>query len=419
MHDRVGETQRADLLMVDCWTGETAAHVVAARDREIALGSLADLVLHEARAPVIGVTGTAGKTMTARLIGSLLREQGWSVEIPPTGRADNAWPSADSLSALERGDAVDAIVVELTSTHLAYMTTSPRHAVITALWPDHVELHGGEGRYIAAKQRILSRQPEGASAVLPAGETRVAAKPGVRTLRFSGTEAVPGGVGIRHGDVIDDLDGEGAVVASVTVLPHLCGNVAAAVATVRGALGVAGDLQPALDDFRAPPWRGECIGFADTCAVVHNGMAATPAKGSAYLHALPDQSAVVIMGGLAVSSGGQVHASAAETRMLREACGEVARVARTVVLIGPAAASVAPLLAEVGAADVRVGPDLHWGTGEALGEARKAECVAWVPMFPVELADRERFAELAQSAARAAGARWIAPSLAFPAKDQV
>ena len=45
--------------------------MVRARDRGIPVGSLADLVLHEAPCPVVGVTGTAGKTMTTRLIAHL------------------------------------------------------------------------------------------------------------------------------------------------------------------------------------------------------------------------------------------------------------------------------------------------------------------------------------------------------------
>lgn len=89
--DPLRAVERADLLMADCWTGETAAHVVRARDRGIPVGSLADLVLHEAPCPVVGVTGTAGKTMTTRLIADLVAAAGLAVHVPPTGRAENAW----------------------------------------------------------------------------------------------------------------------------------------------------------------------------------------------------------------------------------------------------------------------------------------------------------------------------------------
>ena len=41
--------------------------------------------------------------------------------------------------------------------------------------------------------------------------------------------------------------------------------------------------------------------------------------------------------------------------------------------------------------------------GEALRDLDGAQCVAWVPAYPVDLADRERFADLV---AAAAGPRW-------------
>ncbi|MSO47972.1 MAG: hypothetical protein EXQ67_07810 [Thermoleophilia bacterium] len=393
VHERDAAVARADLLMVDCWTGEKTSHVVQARERGIAIGCLADFVLHEARSPVVGVTGTAGKTMTARLIAHLLNAAGWTVDVPPTGRAENAWPSADSLAALRAETAPDITVVELTSTHLAYMTASPTHAVITTLWPDHVELHGGEGRYFAAKQRILARQGEGNTAVLPVGESRLTPRPGVTVVRFSSED---GGVAETH------------------VAPHLRGNLAAACATVRSSLGVVVPLDDAIATFVAPAWRGERIGEVAGVPVFHNGMAATPAKMTAFLRALPASSSMLIVGGIADSAAGPVHASTGEQRLLREACGEIARVAQRVALVGPAAAQVAPLLAEAGARGVKIGPDLHWATTEALRDLAGVGQIVWVPGFPVDLGDRERFAELVAMAARTAGLEW-APAGA-PAK---
>lgn len=396
VHERDAAVARADLLMVDCWTGEDTSHVVQARERGIVVGCLADLVLYEARSAVVGVTGTAGKTMTARLIAHLLETAGWAVDVPPTGRAENAWPNADSLAALRAETAPDITVVELTSTHLAYMTTSPTHAVVTTLWPDHVELHGNEGRYFVAKQRILARQAEGDTAVLPVGESRLTPRPGVSVTRFSG---------------------EDAGVAEAHVAPYLRGNLAAALATVRSSLGVDGPRDAAIATFVSPAWRGERIGDVAGVPVFHNGMAATPAKVTAFLRSLPDSSSVLIIGGIPDSSAGPVHASAGEQRLLRETCGEIVRVAQRVALVGPAAAQVAPLLAEAGARVVKIGPDLHWATTEALRDLAGVGQIAWVPGFPVDLGDRERFAELVAMAARTAGLKW-APASA-PAKGEV
>ena len=384
VHERAAAAQRAELLLVDCWTPETASHVVQARERGIPVGCLADLILHEWPTPVIGVTGTAGKTTTARLIAHLLDADGWDVVIPPTGRAENAWPSADTLADLIEGRAPDVLVVELTSTHLAYMSTSPSTAVVTSLGADHAELHGGEGRYFATKQRILIYQEPGDAAVLPYDAPALVPREGVHVIRFDATEPL--------------------ALAS-RVAPHLRSNVACAVAVVRDALG-ADVEQDDIDSFVMPAWRGECIGRTGDVAVFHDGMAATPSKAKAFVESLPDRSSVLIVGGLADMANGPVHASPAEQRLLREACAEFARAAQRIVLIGPAAAKVAPLLAQAGAANVQIGPDLHWAAAEAMRELEGVGQIAWVPAFPVELQDRERFGDLIRGAAQSAGREW-------------
>ncbi len=384
VRDRAAAAQRADMLLVDCWTAETAPHVVVARERGATIGCLADLVLREARVPVVGVTGTAGKTMTTRLIAALLERGGRRVHVPPTGRAENAWPSADTLDLLASEDQPDVIVLELTSTHLAYMSSSPAYAVITCLWPDHVELHGGEGRYIAAKQRILARQRPGDVAVLPDGETRVAAKPGVRALRFGEDVGVPA-------DVLARLPAP------------MRSNVAAAVTVVRDGVGVAVDPATALDAVPLPAWRGESIGSVDGVAVLHDGMAATPAKAAALLRALPDHSAVLIAGGLDDLGNGPVHSSPAELRMLDDACREMARVGRRIALFGPAASRIAPLIAGARSGPVEVGPDLHWAVATAVRDVGGAEAIVFAPGFPIGLDERARFGDLVVAAA---GPRW-------------
>lgn len=384
VHERAAAAQRADLLLVDCWTAETAAHVVQARERGIQVGCLADLVLHEWPTPVIGVTGTAGKTMTTRLIAHLIEAAGWDVLVPPQGRAENAWPSADTLADLIEGRTPDILVVELTSTHLAYMSASPSIAVVTSLSVDHAELHGGEGRYIASKQRILVYQTPGDSAVLPKTADALVPREGVQVLRFDSSEPL---------------------AQASRVAPHHRSNVACAVNVVRDILGVEVE-QEEIDSFAMPSWRGECIGRTGDVAVFHDGMAATPSKAAAFVSSLPDRSSVLIVGGLVDMDNGPVHASSAEQRLLREACAEFARAALRIVLIGPAAAKVAPLLAEAGATDVQIGPDLHWATAEAMRELEGVGQIAWVPAFPVELQDRERFADLISGAAQSAGREW-------------
>ena len=394
--DRVEAVALADVVLVDCWTGEVEAHVIAARARGVPVRGLADIVLHEAKTPVVGVTGTAGKTTTARLIAHLLRATGHDVLVAASGRAENAWPNVEVLTTLAAGARPDLIVLELTSTHLAYTSASPGHAVVTSLWPDHVELHGSEAAYFAAKQQLLAGQQAGSTAVLPVGETRLVVQPGVQVSRFSA---------------------EDPSLRSSGLPTHVQANVAAAVALLQGSLGVVDDLTPGLASFEPPVWRGEEIGTVAGRPVFHNGMAATPAKAAAFLAGLPDRSAVLIVGGLDELGVGVVHASPGESLLLEEFCRQLARAGQQIVLVGPAALRVAPLLARNGRTDARVGPDLDWAVNEALRWLNGVETVAWVPGFPAALADRARFGELMATAAETAGLLWASAGAAARAKS--
>ena len=87
------------------------------------------------------------------------------------------------------------------------------------------------------------------------------------------------------------------------------------------------------------------------------------------------------------------------------------------MLVGPAALRVAPLLARNGRTDALVGPDLDWAVNEALRWLNGVETVAWVPGFPVALADRARFGELMATAAGTAGLLWASAGAAARAKS--
>ena len=151
-----------DVRMLSAWTALPAL-TDGAIDR---LSGAADLLLRFSPVPVLGVTGTAGKTTTARLAEAMLRASGTDVLTADDAPADNAWPTASlverALAAPHdtRGGYRSAIwcVAELTSNHLAVCSASPRIACITNVWPDHVDQHGSLGAYLEAKRRIVAFQ---------------------------------------------------------------------------------------------------------------------------------------------------------------------------------------------------------------------------------------------------------------------
>ncbi len=100
------------------------------------------------RAPMVGVTGTNGKTTTSALASSLLEAAG--LRAPLAGNADIAPP----LSAIR--DQPDAIVCEASSFQLeACPALIPEVGVFTNLSPDHLTRHRDIDRYAAIKRSLF------------------------------------------------------------------------------------------------------------------------------------------------------------------------------------------------------------------------------------------------------------------------
>jgi UDP-N-acetylmuramoylalanine--D-glutamate ligase len=112
--------------------------------------------------PILGVTGTKGKTTTALMLAAMLRERH-----PDTVAAGNLRVSA--LEALDGITPTTPVVLELSSFQLERLGAaglSPRFSLITNLSADHLNWHGTMEAYAAAKRQIYWHQPaEGAVAL--------------------------------------------------------------------------------------------------------------------------------------------------------------------------------------------------------------------------------------------------------------
>jgi UDP-N-acetylmuramoylalanine--D-glutamate ligase len=138
--------------------------------------------------PVIGVTGTNGKSTTTTLISWILTEAGrnapacGNIGIPITDVIADAvpvqglerLPSPNRAPGLPESTAhrpLDALVVELSSFQLEFSPTlKPAVAILTNFKPDHLDWHGGLDAYREAKLKLFSgaRSPEWS--ILPADD---------------------------------------------------------------------------------------------------------------------------------------------------------------------------------------------------------------------------------------------------------
>ena len=100
----------------------------------------------------VGITGSKGKSTTASLIYSLLKEAGKNVRI--LGNIGNPMLSVLSEPIEEN----EIFVLELSSYQLDDIDFSPNIAVVTNLFPEHMDYHGGLDNYYNAKKNIIRFQ---------------------------------------------------------------------------------------------------------------------------------------------------------------------------------------------------------------------------------------------------------------------
>ena len=136
--------------------------VATALDRGLPLSNDSQIFLEQVASPVIGITGSAGKTTTTTLVGRMADAM---VQLP-----QRAWvggnigtPLVDRLDEIQ---ADDLVVLELSSFQLEIMTLSPQVAAVLNLTPNHLDRHGTMEAYRAAKARILDFQTSMGVAVL-------------------------------------------------------------------------------------------------------------------------------------------------------------------------------------------------------------------------------------------------------------
>ncbi len=384
---------RAGAAFLDSWTPEVAPRVVGLREQGALVTCLADLVLARAGPRTIAVTGTAGKTTTTSLTAQLLRAAGIDVSLPEPGLSGNLWPDASLIGALGRSP---RIVVEVTSSHLAFCNHSPQIAVVTSFWPDHIELHGSLEAYRQAKEAIVRRQSPGGWLVVPADGTcdGFVSVARARVARFSLTGPVEQGAFVRRGRVVVRWESEEHDIVHVDSLPLRGSCVANALAACAAALAGGappGALGEGLQDVGMPPHRFVEVARSGGVPVYDDSMAGTPAKASAALELFSDESIVLVAGGETGSTAGPVHATPEERELLEAACALARRKARRTIVFGSAASRLAELLPGAELAD-----GFDTAVELAMAGAQGFEAVLIAPMFPVAPDDRTRVAALAR-----------------------
>jgi UDP-N-acetylmuramoylalanine--D-glutamate ligase len=262
--------------------------------------------------PILGVTGTKGKTTTTMLAGAMVREQ-----FPDTVIAGNMRVSA--LEQLPRIGPATPVVLELSSFALEGLGEaglSPRYACVTNLAPDHLDRYRDMAAYAEAKRQIFLHQNHDGVLVLNRRDPLTAPWADHAPGQVVWCEVADGGP--RTDDrrwTADDhrptirFGPEGLVWRAGAAAEHICepgdvrlpgrhnlANIAAAAALAKS-FGVAGPaIRRAVRDFRGVEHRLELVRELDGVRYINDTAATAPDAAIAALHSF-DAPIVLIAGG--------------------------------------------------------------------------------------------------------------------------
>ena len=246
----------------------------------------ADGIVHD----TVCVTGTKGKSTTTALLAHLLRAAGHR-----TGLVGNI--GLPLLEVLDPHPAPQYWAVELSSYQTGDIACSgarPQVAVVLNLFPEHLDWHGSEQRYVQDKLRLVTDAAPRV-AVLNAADPHLAALslPDSQVIWFN----QPQGWHMR-GDTVY-RGGQAVFDTRSTPLPgrHNRGNLCAvlAVLEVLGLDAVA--LAPAVQHFRPLPNRLQHLGSAAGIAYVNDSISTTPHASLAALDCFAGQRIALLVGG--------------------------------------------------------------------------------------------------------------------------
>jgi UDP-N-acetylmuramoylalanine--D-glutamate ligase len=289
-----------------------------------------DLFCAEARAPVVGITGSNAKSTVTELLGRMARRAGVGVAVG----GNLGTPALDLLL-----EGVELYVLELSSFQLERAgLLALEVATVLNISDDHLDRHGSLESYAAAKQRIfagcahlvfnrddpqtLPREPE-----LPPA------------ISYGLSEPVENGFGLLARDSEEWLSFQGELLMPVREVAlvgrhNLCNALAAL------ALGFSVQLSmPAmlaeLREFGGLAHRCQLLGTAAGVRYINDSKATNPGATLAALSGLGESNNIVLI------AGGQ--GKGAEFSVLTE---QVARYCKAVILLGEDAPRLAAVLSD-------------------------------------------------------------------------
>ncbi|HHX87152.1 MAG TPA: UDP-N-acetylmuramoyl-L-alanine--D-glutamate ligase [Firmicutes bacterium] len=320
------------------------------------------------RAPLIGITGTNGKTTTTMLAAEIIKEARYS-EVLTAGNI-----GVPLCEVARQINPTGIVVAELSSFQLSSIGSfRPLVAVIINFEEDHLDYHGSLDSYFQAKSNILKNQTALDYAVLNAGDPKVASLAG--KVRGNLVWFKPGvleyGFGVQNDQMVLFHPAGVQLICELSeiALPgeHNLENALAAAAACWAAGADLAAVRAVLRRFPGVEHRLEPVACLQGVEFINDSKGTNPGASIRALKSFSGREKILIAGGK--DKGGSFCSLA----------GVIKEEVKSVVLLGETADKIAAALDEVGFKHYRKVKGMAEAVEEAWRQSQPGDMVILSP----------------------------------------
>ena len=263
----------------------------------VILTSEIEMVLKLAPCKIIGVTGTEGKTTTTSLIYEICKKAGYNCFLG----GNIGKPIFTKINQMKPEDIV---ILELSSFQLMGMTVSPNIAVVTNIFPDHLNVHKSYEEYQDAKKSIFRNQTEEGIVILNKDNEiteKFADEVKGKTIFFSSTKKLKNGYVYDREDgfIKKCTDGKCEKILNKNDIKlrgvHNYENICSALAATETVASKEAQIE-AVKNFKGVEHRLEFVREIDGVKYYNDSIGTSPASTIAGLNAF-DENIILLAGG--------------------------------------------------------------------------------------------------------------------------
>ncbi len=288
-------------------------------------------------APIIGVTGSNGKSTTTSLLGEMLKDAGIKTWV-----GGNIGISL--LENLEEIQTDDVVVLEISSFQLEYLARiemSPHISIITNIAPNHLDRHQTMENYTGAKKAIINYQQDNDYAIMNYDDPTLKKWEGESKgshLWFSTAKELEHGAFLKNNEIIINHNSRRTVIPCSPQINikgiHNRQNIMAASYAATLMRADAESIKKTITGFTGLEHRLESVRTINGVQYYNDSKATTPEAAIAGIKAF-DNPAILIAGGY----DKQVS--------LHQFAQECVRNTKSIILIGDTAETIQKLVQEI------------------------------------------------------------------------